>query len=142
VGNFADDFAVKITGTITIPTSGIYTFGVNASDGLRLKIGGVEVISKDARGPIPTASGKPRLQRAPTRSSLWPSQYYSGEALELFAAPGSQTSFTSDFKLVGDTANGGLAVQTTSGASTVPGFTVRQVLAIEGNSMLQPGPDG
>jgi hypothetical protein len=52
-----------------------------------------------------------------------------GEGLELFAAPGSFTSFNANFKLVGDVANGGLAMQTVVNGATFDGFTVRQVEA-------------
>jgi hypothetical protein len=40
-----DDFALKATGTITIPTAGTWTFGINAADGARLKVNGTVVIS-------------------------------------------------------------------------------------------------
>jgi hypothetical protein len=124
-----DDFAIKATATITIPTAGAWTFGINSADGARLKINGTPIISdnstheaKDTFGQIGLAAGTYPLEVVAFERT-------GGESLELFAAPGSFTSFNSSFRLIGDIANGGLPVQTVVSGATADGFTVRQVEA-------------
>ncbi len=121
----ADDFAMRATGTITLPTGGTWTFGTNSDDGLRLKVNNVAVINtsggaSDALGQITLAAGSYAIE-------LVYFERGGGEHVEVFAAPGSFTSMNGSFRLVGDTANGGLAVETLVGGLATPGFTVRQV---------------
>jgi hypothetical protein len=125
-----DDFAVKATGTITIPTSGIWTFGVNAADGSRLLVNSTQVISDNTVHEAADRFGQINLNAGVYPIELVSFERTGGEGLELFAAPGSFTTFGPDFRLVGDIANGGLAVQTIVEQTTVPGFTVRQVEAL------------
>lgn len=124
----ADDFALKATGTITIPASGVWTFGVNASDGSRLLVNGVQLFAEDA----PHLAPFDKFAEVNLPAGSYPIEVVcfenaAGEGLELFAAPGSFTAFGPDFRLVGDVANGGLAVQTVVNGASTPGFTVRQV---------------
>jgi hypothetical protein len=123
-----EDFAVKATGTITIPTSGMWTFGTNAADGVRLFVNGVKI----AEDPWTRDNGTDTYGKISLTAGVYPIElvafeYRGGEGLELFAALGDFSAFNSSFRLVGDVANGGLAVQTTVGGSSVAGFTVRQV---------------
>ena len=123
----SDDFAVRATGTITLPTGGTWTFGANSDDGVRVKVNNTTIVtddgphsSRDTFGQITLAAGDYAIEVV----------YYDrtgGETLEVFAAPGTKASFDGSFRLVGDTAGGGLAVRTLSGGLSVPGFTVRQV---------------
>ncbi len=126
VGNYADDFAVKITGSITISTPGTYTFGMNTSDGARLKINGTDVIVKDIYYAPSDDFGQITLPAGTYPLELTAFDYFAGEALELFAAAGTHTSFNGNFKLVGDTASGGLAASA---------FTVLQVAAVSPNTI-------
>lgn len=43
----ADDFIAVVTGTIVIPTTGDWTFGLNSDDGGRIRIGGIDVMVDD-----------------------------------------------------------------------------------------------
>ena len=129
-GSYGDDFAMRITGTVTIPADGTYTFGSNAADGLRLKVNNVTVITDDTTHTVADKFGQIFLTAGIYPLELDAFEYTSGDALELFAAAGSYAGFNSNFKLLGDTANGGLLVQTTSGASTVSGLTVQQIIGV------------
>ena len=42
-----NDFAIRATGTIVVPTGGTWTFGINSDDGASLTIGGQSVIDDD-----------------------------------------------------------------------------------------------
>ncbi len=114
-GQDVDNFVILATAKVTIPSAGDWTFGVLSDDGfgLALSRGGqvYEMSYPSPRGPsdslqtfqLPAAGGyELRLV------------YYEsggGSALELFAAQGSYTAWDdAHFRLVGDTAAGGLAV--------------------------------
>ena len=119
-GNFSDSFAIKITGSVTIPVAGTYTFCVHSDDGARLRVNGTDVISDpnlfgpyDRIGEIALAAGVYPIE-------LVHFDYYGSDSVELFAALGSHAVFDPDFKLVGDTVNGGLSV-------AAPGLSLRQV---------------
>jgi hypothetical protein len=118
------NFAVRVTATVRIPTTGTWTFGVNSDDGFRLKIDGASFITVYGGGT--TVSGD-TMEYAGGRArgdSLGVATLGAGDhavqldyyqaagfsGLELFAAAGSQTSFNASFKLVGDTRTGGLAL--------------------------------
>jgi len=47
-GGDDNDFAIRATGTITIPSAGTWTFGTNSDDGGRVRVDGVTVINDDA----------------------------------------------------------------------------------------------
>jgi len=57
-GSYGDDFVVTVTGTVTIPADGTYTFGTNAADGLRLKVNNVTVISDDTTHAVTDKFGQ------------------------------------------------------------------------------------
>lgn len=109
-----DDFFIDATGVMTIPTSGLWTFGVNSDDGFRLVLerdGQVLTSQFDGlRGPSDT------LQTFDLTAGRWNVrlqvfEHGGGSSAELFAAAGEYTSFVGGaFRLVGDVANGGLAV--------------------------------
>ncbi|HON09039.1 MAG TPA: PA14 domain-containing protein, partial [Verrucomicrobiota bacterium] len=111
IGMDVDDFVVEVSGMVYIPSAGYYTFGVNSDDGFWMQVGSFEMSYPDPRGPSDSIS----------TFSFSSAGYYSlrlvfyerggGSELELFAARGSFTVWdSSNFKLVGDTLNGGLAV--------------------------------
>jgi hypothetical protein len=119
------NFAVRVTATVRIPTTGTWTFGVNSDDGFRLKIDGATFTAVSGTGT--TMSGD-TMEYAAARDRTVDSlgvatlsagdhavqlDYYQaagGSGLEFFAASGSQTSYNANFKLVGDTLGGGLAL--------------------------------
>jgi len=121
-----DDFVVEATGFVTIPTAGQWTFGVNSDDGFGLTIPGVMT---SAVYNATNAAGTDTLEFANPRGTndtlgvfefplagtyelrLVFYERGGGAGMEMFAAPGARTGFDpAVFRLVGDTAGGGLAV--------------------------------
>lgn len=112
------NMVVRATGVITIPTAGTWTFGMNLDDGGRLRINGADVIIDDALhaaqdrfGSVSLAAGTHTIE-----VTFW--GYVADHSLEVFATAGSFSAWTSSFRLIGDTAGGGLAVTNTSAANT------------------------
>ena len=130
LGNYGDQFALRATGTLSIPVAGTYTFGVNSDEGCRLTINGTAVITDDATHSPADRFGQVALAAGTYPLELLYFERTSGEEVELFAAAGSHAAYNSNFRLLGDTAGGGLLVQTLSGGGLVPGFAVQQVLAV------------
>jgi hypothetical protein len=119
-----NDFVLVATGRIHIATEGDYTFGFSGDDGSSLRIVGANFTSKSGNG---TAAGDTLQFDAPTGDSntlgvthLAAGDYDleyefferdGGAFTELYAAPGVHTDRTDgSFRLIGDTANGGLAL--------------------------------
>jgi hypothetical protein len=112
IGPDQDNFVVQATATLHIPSPGNWTFGVNSDDGFSLTIGSFSLSYPDTRGPGDTlqtfnfpAAGDYALRLVFYECS-------GGSEVELFAAPGSYASWdATNFRLVGDLANGGLEVR-------------------------------
>jgi len=112
VGVDIDDFVVEATGTVTLP-AGQTTFGVNSDDGFKLTVGGTFTLSfpsprapDDSFGVFNTATAT----KLPLRLVFY--ERGGGSGLELFAAKGNLAGWNAtSFRLVGDAANGGLAVE-------------------------------
>ena len=107
------NFVVDATSYVYFPSAGYWTFGVNSDDGFKLTLtsgSNVFTASYVARETLPQfnipAAGMYSLHL----------EYYQNTAdaeLELYAAQGQQTAFSSTlFHLVGDTANQGLLAST------------------------------
>ncbi len=110
-----NNFALEATGIITIPTSGFWTFGVNSDDGFSVTLGANTFSYPSPRGPGDTlATFNLPAGDYPVRLVFY--ECGGGSELEFFAAAGTFTSFNSAFRLVGHTANGGLAVKSLPGA--------------------------
>lgn len=111
----SDNYAIKLTGWVEIPAAGYYTFATNSDDGVRLKIDGVTLFTDDTvHGPLDNY-GVRNLTAGLHTFEVVMFQGWGGDSLEFFAAAGQYSSWNaSAFRLVGDTAGGGLA------ASTVP----------------------
>jgi CotH protein/lamin tail-like protein/chitobiase/beta-hexosaminidase-like protein/K319-like protein/Fn3 domain-containing protein len=112
VGADIDDFVVEVTATVTIPVAGNWTFGVNSDDGFGLTVGSSSMSFPDPRGPDDTLSvfNFPAPGDYALRLVFY--ERGGGSALELFAAQGNFVAWNStNFRLVGDAANGGLAVK-------------------------------
>jgi len=121
----ADNFVTEATGIITIPTSGFWTFGVNSDDGFRVDLGANTFSYPSPRGPGDTfATFNLTAGDYPVRLVFY--ECGGGSEVEFFAAFGSYGGFNASFRLVGDTAGGGLAVKslpTGSGGSLRPLIT-------------------
>lgn len=118
-----DYFAVKATGFIQIPTAGAWTFGLNSDDGGRIRINGANVMVDDTNHGPSDHVGSTTLAAGLHSFEVVFWEQGGGAHLEFFAAPGTLTAWDSTFKLVGDTANGGLAAYTLpAGAGSAGGF--------------------
>jgi hypothetical protein len=121
-----DYFAVKATGFIqvTAAQAGAWTFGLNSDDGGRIRIDGTDcMVDNTNHGPADHLGT--RTLTAGLHSfevAFW--EQGGGAHLEFFAAPGTLAAWSTTFKLVGDTANGGLPAFTYP-AGTVSGGFVR-----------------
>ena len=124
-GNTAADdnnFALRIHGTLQITAAGQYTFGISSDDGFSLNISGAKFTTLTNCSNI---AGGTTMEFAGTRAATdsfgqttlaagnydFELQYFAATGaagLEFFAASGAKTAFDATYKLVGDTANGGL----------------------------------
>ncbi|MDZ4782341.1 MAG: lamin tail domain-containing protein [Planctomycetia bacterium] len=116
IGQDVDDFVIEATAQLTIPATGAWTFGVNSDDGfgLTLSRGGVPVFNSSF--PSPRGASDTLAVFNATEAGIYDVRltFYErggGAGLEFFAAQGSHGAFNANFDLVGDTANGGLAVE-------------------------------
>ena len=96
-----------------IPSAGNWTFGVNSDDGFGLTIGNQSMAYDGLRGASDTLKTFTFAAAGDYPLSLLFFENGGGSGLEMFAAPGSKAGFDSTFRLVGDTANGGLSVSST-----------------------------
>ena len=111
-----DHFAVKATGFIVIPTAGTYTFGLSSSSGGRIRINGANVMVDDTNHGPTDKNGAVVLAAGTHTFEVVNWDEGGGEELEFYAKLGTAATTNSwdvNFKLVGDTANGGLAAFTT-----------------------------
>ena len=109
--SFTDDYLVlEATATITIPSAGLWTFAMGSDDGYRLEIDSLSAEFSTGRGfdTDLVTFDFPAAGDFPLRFLMFDLTGNSG--FELSAVQGEKTAFDSDFKLVGDTADGGLAV--------------------------------
>jgi hypothetical protein len=107
-----DDFVLEALATVTIPAAGNWTFGVNSDDGFRLNVGSFTSSFPSPRGPADTLATFNFPSAGDYALRLVFYERGGGAEVELFAAQGSYSSWNpTNFRLVGDTANGGLAVR-------------------------------
>ncbi len=109
-----DDFVVLATGTVMIPEAGAWSFGVNSDDGFSCELRGggrtYPMSHAEPRGPADTIQVFNIAQAGPYELTLLFYERGGGAELELFAAQGNHPSFNGDFRLVGDTAEGGIGL--------------------------------
>lgn len=110
IGSDRDDFVIHATATITIPAAGVWSFGVNSDDGFGLTIGGASMSAPNPRGPTDSIQNFNFPAAGDYPLDLVYFERGGGAEVELFAAQGSFATWNTNFKLVGDVANGGLAV--------------------------------
>jgi len=119
-----NNFATEAHALVTIPSAGDWTFGVRSNEGFLLSVDDFEM-SRDGAGSGSTVDSLSTFHfdaAGVYNIDLYHFEHTGDAWLELFAAPGARTSWNAtNFDLVGDTANGGLAVQSdlvgSSGAS-------------------------
>ena len=129
VGAGGQYYVLQATGTITITAAqaGYYTFGANTDDGFSLTITGANFTNGVNTTTVSGATMASDKLQAPTdtfattflAAGTYPVNYVffqnaGGSSMELFAEKVANssgvTSFNSSFHLLGDTADGGLAV--------------------------------
>ena len=106
-----DNFALHATATITIPSAGNWTFGINSDDGFTLSIGSSTMSYPNPRAPGDTLQtfSFPAAGDYPLDLVFY--ECGGGSEVELYAAKGSFGSWDpTNFRLVGDVTNGGLTV--------------------------------
>ncbi|MBE3069108.1 MAG: lamin tail domain-containing protein, partial [Planctomycetes bacterium] len=125
IGLGLDNYVVRATGKIYIPTAGAWTFGVSSNDGFGLSLtNGVDTFSLSYPG-VRAAGDTLGVFNVATPGWYDARLVYfentGGAELEFFAAPGTHATWDTDFRLVGDTGGGGLDVRSdpvTSGAGS------------------------
>lgn len=122
IGVNQDDYVIEATGIVTIPAPGNWTFGVSSDDGFGLTVGPFSMSHPNPRSPADTlqtfwfaAAGEYPLRLVFYERS-------GGSEVELFAAQGSYAAWGANFRLVGDTANDGLAVRSLPVAGSGLGY--------------------
>ena len=120
IGVEENNFVTEATGIITIPSIGVWTFGVNSDDGFAVTIGTNSFSYPAPRGPGDTlATFTLTPGDYPVRLIFY--ECGGGSEVEFYAAAGTFSAFTASMRLVGDTAGGGLAVKSlpTAGATSL-----------------------
>jgi hypothetical protein len=136
----AEPYAFRATGTITIPATGDYVFGLNSDDGGRIKIDGVAVMTDDSNhGPLDNLSAPVNLSAGLHTVEVIMWEGGGGDCVEFFAKAGTDAAWNADFRLVG--APGGLAVVTSplgtdGGGGGVVATDVRSAMRAKNASCL------
>lgn len=112
-GGGGDNFVLQGTATIIIPTAGIWTFGINSDDGGRIRVDSTNVVVDDTQHGAQDHFGTISLSAGPHTIEAMFFETGGGAEIEIFAAPGSFSSYDTSMRLVGDTAAGGLTALTT-----------------------------
>ena len=116
-GTDNNNYIVEATGVVTIPTSGNRTFGVNSDDGFELQyrpVGGsiyTTICSFDGGRGAADTLGTVNLAAGDYEFRVMIFEGGGGSGGELFSVAGTVAAWSSSFRLVGDTTNGGLAVR-------------------------------
>ncbi len=138
-GGDDNNWAMQARARVRIPEAGRWTFGVSVDDGAILDIGGVRIINDTNPGAAHDGFG---VIEAPEPGWYDVTLVYfegSGESeLELYAAKGTHNAFTGDFKLVGDTAGGGLEARVPDDSPSIT-LATKQVALID-PSKVTPAP--
>ncbi len=123
-----DRYVVEATGKLTIPAAGIWTFCVGSDDGCSLKIrpiGGsytTFLSFSNTRGMSDTLRSYtfPSAGQYEVRAIIF--ENGGGSGGEVSAKQGSFTVWDSGFKLLGDTAAGGLAISSAAVGTATSGY--------------------
>ena len=99
-------FAINATGTLVIPSAGNYTFGVNSDDGFLLNVGSFSMGSTGLKESSDVLQTFNFTKAGNYALDLTYFQAYGQAQVELFASPGSFTTFGatgSNFQLINNT---------------------------------------
>ena len=118
-----DDYVIEAVGFVTIPQPGPWTFGVSSDDGFRLTVGEFTDACDCLRGPGDTLQTFNFSSAGDYPIRLVFFERGGGSEVEVYAAFGILGQWDNTFSLVGDTANGGLAVRSqTVGSSNTSSY--------------------
>ncbi len=113
-GEDLDNFVLLIEGKIFIPEAGVWSFGVFSDDGFKLNITGdnfdCSSIWLEPRSMDDTIASFNFPSKGVYNVRLLYFEQAIDACLEFYAAQGEHSWFNDSFRLVGDIANGGLAV--------------------------------
>ena len=116
-GSSPNDYVVEATATVSIPTAGVWTFGVRSDDGFGLDVGSFHSEFPSPRGQADTLATFDFAVAGDYPLRLMMFDTASDGMVELFAAAGTHVAFDAGaFRLVGDVGGGGLTVFTTGTA--------------------------
>ncbi len=126
---------LRATGFLSIPTAGAWTLGVNSDDGSRLRVdlnndgdfldaGETVILDDSGHGPQDRFGTVTFASPGAYRMEFVYFENYGGDEVELFAQAGTHTTWNAGFRLMGDTANGGLAVATTPDGGSSGGSSI------------------
>jgi hypothetical protein len=148
----ANDFVIEATGYVTIPAAGLYTFGVNSDDGFGLTITGATTIAvvnatnsagtstvayDGLRGASDTFGVYTFAAAGQYELRLVMFEHGGGSSVELFAATGDVRSWdAAKFRLVGDTAAGGLAIVSVPVAGGAGGSVYTDLIGLDVKSAM------
>lgn len=130
--------AMRFIGALNIATAGTYTFGINTDDGGRVRIDGSDVIVDNGPHAAEDRYGSVVLSAGLHLVEVVTFDQGGGDSAEFFAAAGSYTSWSTNFRLVGDVANGGLPV-VAAGRYEFSGLDPGSYFVKIPASMFQPG---
>lgn len=124
-----EHYVVEATGTITVPTAGVWSFCVASDDGCLLQIrpiGGsyTNVVSVPGLRGMADTIGQYTFGTAgqyEIRAVIFENEGGSGG--EVSARAGNAPTWDASFRLIGDTANGGLAIKSVPTGSGGAGYT-------------------
>ena len=126
-------------GDVMISEPGIWSIGVCHDDGFSLSITGNDVDFHSEYDWITSAQDTIQSFDFPVEGVYhFRLLHYNNEgpaALELYAAKGSYSSFNSDFRLIGDVANGGLPVGIVEDSAPVITIQPQSQTIMEGNTV-------
>lgn len=105
-----ENMVLQATATLNIITGATYTFCVNTDDGGRLKVDGSLLIHDDGLHGPENRFGRTVLPAGPHTIEFLGFEWVGGGGFEVLAKRGSQNWLDDGFRLIGDTANGGLPV--------------------------------
>ena len=126
-----EHYVIRMTGTFSTAGSGYHTFGLNSDDGGRIRVDGNTVMTDDTgHGPADHMGTVFLTAGSHTFDAVF-FEMTGGDEVEFYYAPGIISTWSATMKLVGDTANGGLAVFTTppsGGGGTVVATNVQSAM--------------
>ncbi len=111
IGTEVDNYVIKATGKVLIPTAGTWSFDVNSDDGFRLTVGTNTFAYDGGRGASDSFGTFTFASSGYYDISLLMFQGNGGSSVEVSAMSGDcGNAWSGSFRLIGDTTNGGLSM--------------------------------